>query len=191
MFTLGCPKLILAVDLRPLTGILNDRSLDSIDNPRLLKLIEKTLPYSFEIMYVPGTSDAIKTADALSRNPTCDSSSDDAEDIATSSCVSARAFAVTQAENVESITWQRVVEAAAVDQECIALAQQIVHGFPEEKSLLPQPLQPYWGMRHELYVVDNVPFKGRKILIPSRLRPFVLDGLHAANQGVTGMLANA
>ena len=29
------------------------------------------------------------------------------------------------------------------------------------------------------------------MLIPSVLRPFVLDGLHAANQGVTGMLSNA
>ena len=29
------------------------------------------------------------------------------------------------------------------------------------------------------------------MLIPANLRPQVLEGLHAANQGVTGMLANA
>ncbi len=191
MFTLGCTSLILAVDHRPLVGILNDRSLDSIDNPRLLKLKEKTLPYSFKIMYVPGTSDAIRTADALSRNASSDAIDDDTMDISTSSCAAAQAFALAQADNVESITWERVVEAASLDQECIMLTQQIVNGFPDEKTSLPPLLQPYWGMRHELYVVDSVPFKGRKMLIPSRLRPFVLDGLHAANQGVTGMLANA
>jgi hypothetical protein len=186
MFTLGCPNLILAVDHRPLTGILNDRSLESIENPRLLKLKEKTLPYDFKIMYVKGTSDAIKTADALSRHASgsSDEAEEDVEQVA-------QAFAARQAEGLESVSWRRVVEAAAIDEECVALVRQIIDGFPEDKNLLPPILLPYWGMRHELYVVDSVPFKGRKMLIPSRLRPFVLDGLHAANQGVTGMLANA
>ena len=112
MFTLGCPNLTLAVDHRPLTGILNDRSLDSIENPRLLKLKEKTLPFDYTIVYVPGTSDAIKVADALSRNPTDDGShdGDTTDDNSTT-----RAFAVQQAEGVESITWNKVVETATVD----------------------------------------------------------------------------
>ena len=186
MFTLGCPDLTLAVDHRPLTGILNDRSLESIENPRLLKLKEKTLPFDFKILYVPGSSDAIRTADALSRNASADVEPDD-DDVDRA----AHAFAIQQAENLESITWRKVADAAGIDEECVALVRQIVEGFPEEKSLLPPILQPYWGMRNELYVVDTVPFKGRKMLIPSRLRPFVLDGLHAANQGVTGMLSNA
>ena len=68
MYTLGCPNLILATDHNPLTGILNDRRLDSIDNPRLMNLKEKTLAYNFRIVYVKGGSEAIKTADALSRH---------------------------------------------------------------------------------------------------------------------------
>ena len=72
MFTLGCPNLTLVVDHRPLLGVLNDRSLDSIENPRLLKLKEKTLPFKFNIMHVPGSSDAIRVADAVSRHPTTD-----------------------------------------------------------------------------------------------------------------------
>jgi hypothetical protein len=43
MYTLGCPDLILATNHNPLTGILNDRRLDSIDNPRILNIKEKTL----------------------------------------------------------------------------------------------------------------------------------------------------
>ena len=46
-------------------------------------------------------------------------------------------------------------------------------------------------MKNDLYLVDNVPFKGHKMLIPKYLRSSVLDGLHAGNQGVSGMLANA
>ena len=46
-------------------------------------------------------------------------------------------------------------------------------------------------MRSDLYQIDGVPFKGQKMLIPKKLRGTVLRGLHAANQGVSGMQANA
>merc|ERR1712020_839974 len=44
-FILGCEKLIVAVDHKPLLGILNEKSLADIDNPRLLGLdIPDSLP---------------------------------------------------------------------------------------------------------------------------------------------------
>ena len=42
-YTQGCEKLIIGVNHKPLLGVLNDKSLESIDNPRLMKLKEKTL----------------------------------------------------------------------------------------------------------------------------------------------------
>ena len=45
-------------------------------------------------------------------------------------------------------------------------------------------------MRDDLYEVDGVPFKGKKMLIPRKLRGIVLEGLHAAHQGTTSMRAN-
>ena len=53
-FVLGCPNLIIAVDHKPLLGILNDKSLADIDNPRLLMLKEKTLWFNFDVIHVPG-----------------------------------------------------------------------------------------------------------------------------------------
>ena len=47
---LGCPKLLLAVDHKPLLGLLNDKSLADIENPRLLSLKEKTLWFNFEVI---------------------------------------------------------------------------------------------------------------------------------------------
>ena len=184
MFTLGCPDLVLAVDHQPLTGILNDRSLDSIDNPRLLKLKEKTLPFTFRITHVPGTSNAVKGADALSRNPTESVKTNSENDVS-------RAFAIQQADGIDCVTWNRVKEAAGIDNECVSLSRLIIDGFPAERDILPPLLQPYWSIKDSLYVIDGVPFKGRKMLIPAALRPQVLEGLHAANQGVTGMMSNA
>ena len=46
-------------------------------------------------------------------------------------------------------------------------------------------------MRNDLYQLDGVPINGNKILIPRPLRAEVLESLHAAHQGVTGMQAHA
>ena len=67
MFVLGSPDLIVAVDHKPLTKILNDRSLDNIENPRLLRLKEKTLQFEYKIIHIPGSSNT--TADMMSRYP--------------------------------------------------------------------------------------------------------------------------
>ena len=41
-YTLGCKSLVVATDHKPLLSILNDRALDTIVNPRILKLKERT-----------------------------------------------------------------------------------------------------------------------------------------------------
>ena len=70
-FLLGCENFILAVDHRPLLGVLNDKSLETIENPRLQRLKEKTLRFKFSVVHVPGIMH--KTSDATSRSPVSDS----------------------------------------------------------------------------------------------------------------------
>ena len=53
-FTQGCTKLTIATDHKPLLGILGDKKLEDIDNPRLLKLKEKTLAWRFKVVHVRG-----------------------------------------------------------------------------------------------------------------------------------------
>ena len=53
-FVLGCDKLTVAVDHKPLLGIINDKSLADIENPRLLMLKEKTLWFNFKVIHVAG-----------------------------------------------------------------------------------------------------------------------------------------
>ena len=57
-FVLGCEKLIVAVVHKPLLGLLNDKSLADIDNPRLIMLKEKTLWYNFQVVWVPGRTNS-------------------------------------------------------------------------------------------------------------------------------------
>ncbi|KAK4326776.1 hypothetical protein Pmani_002793 [Petrolisthes manimaculis] len=47
LFLLGCPNLVLVTDHRPLVGILSNKALTDIVNPRLFRLKEQTLQYQF------------------------------------------------------------------------------------------------------------------------------------------------
>ena len=67
-FVLGCSDLTIATDHKPLLKIFGDCSLDQIGNTRLRNLKEKTLPYRFRIIHIPGIKN--QTPDALSRYPT-------------------------------------------------------------------------------------------------------------------------
>ena len=53
-FVLGNKNLVVAVDHKPLLGVLSDKEMDNIDNPRLYNLKEKTLRYRFSLVHVPG-----------------------------------------------------------------------------------------------------------------------------------------
>ena len=65
-FTLGCPHLYVGTDHKPLLGLLSaDTSLEKVDNPRLVRLKEKTLGWVFTTIYNPGKQ--LGGTDALSR----------------------------------------------------------------------------------------------------------------------------
>ena len=189
-FIMGAPNLVVAVDHKPLLGILNDRSLGTIENPRVQRLKEKTLMYTFDIVHVEGKKHC--APDATSRYPTSSTPVAESNEVQLDCDGYAKAYAMTQSESLpSSLTWTQVNDSAAYDEECVALKGIIENGFPVSRDCLPEDLKYYWSMRDDLYVIDNVPFKGRKMLIPRNLRKQVIEGLHAANQGVTGMLANA
>ena len=67
LFTLGCPKLTVVTDHKPLLGIFNRRELGSIKNPRIRRIKENTLDYQFDIKHCPGKPHC--SNDALSRHP--------------------------------------------------------------------------------------------------------------------------
>ena len=160
LFILGHPHLIIAVDHKPLIKILNDRSLDTIENPRLVRIKEKTLLYNYDIIHIPGKSNT--APDAVSRYPTHLGDEETEDD-------GSRAFAIQQ-KPLPGISTRQVEEVAAADEECLELCRTITNGFPRSRELLPENLRYYWSMKDSLFVIGNIPFKGRKMLIPKPLR---------------------
>ena len=66
-FTMGCDDLLVVVDHKPLTKLLGDRSLNEITNPRLFRIKQRTLPWVYEIAWLPGKGNDF--SDAASRHP--------------------------------------------------------------------------------------------------------------------------
>ena len=57
-FTQGCDRLVVATDHKPLVALLGSKPLESITNPRLFRLKQRTGLWKFDIIHLPGKSNA-------------------------------------------------------------------------------------------------------------------------------------
>ena len=192
MYTLGCPDLLVAVDHKPLLGIFNDRDLESIKNPRLRKLKEDTLAWRFSMIHCPGKW--TRGPDALSRQKVSVSLSaiygiPDSPTTAGNSANIALSIASVHAFNeLRSVTIEDVKKAAFNDKQYQELLELIRRGFPSKRNQTnPSHLRNFWDVRHRLTELGGIAYMDNRIVIPAILRKIVLENLHSANQGVSGM----
>ena len=203
-FVLGCPNLIVAVDHKPLLGLLNDKSLSDIDNPRLLMLKEKTLWFSFDVIHVPGKINC--GPDYMSRQGQYDAKSkreakkearinfirglamdleDDEGDSMEPGMIASVAAAISHDDGLKAVTFNRVrkaVEADAQMQQLVTTIQDCPAG-----ENFPLSLAPFNRYREALSVLDGVPMYGRRVIVPAALRSEVLQCLHSGHQGTSRM----
>ena len=195
-FTLGCDKLIVVTDHKPLLKILGDKCLDDITNPRLFRLKLRTMRWRFTIRHIAGKSNS--AADATSRNPLMSGDADMGmlDDMCLESFTSDMECQMiadirTEARNHGIITWEELKSATASDDELKDLAECVLNGFPAEKSHLSGVCRNYWQYREKLSIVDGVILLDGRMLIPKSLQQNVLQTLHSAHQGVSGMTSRA
>ena len=197
-FILGCEKLLVSTDHQALTGILRDRDLSSIRNPRILSLKERTLPYLFTIQHNPGKWH--RGPDALSRNPTLCSlniAEDDGE--ATDNCedrgethIIAAIIGTTNDPAAKPTTDANDVrQAAKEDPEYQAIISAIENGFPPRADKSCSAIRQYWNVRSKLSLHDNLATMDGRVVIPASCRSTILKNLHSAHQGVSKMMARA
>ena len=202
-FTLCCPDLYIGTDHKPLLGLLKNSDLD--DNPRLLKLKEKTTGWKFDIVYIPGKE--IGRMDALSRygvrhgQDDCEvetsvrkhmigliasSDEDEASDI-NDETEMISALGTTD----KPVSWEMIKRYTSLDDSLSKVVQYVKSGFPETKDNMPEGLGIYWRIRQHLSSLDGVLLYGECVVVPEDLRGAVLEVLHSAHQGVTAMSLRA
>ena len=201
-FTQGCKDLLVLTDHKPLLKLLGDRTLDEIENMRLFRLKEKTSRWQFRVKHNPGKRHYV--ADATSRNPVglpdsedeelsteiavfLNDYSDETDDIYTTEIALVTGLK-EELNKIKAVTWERIKSAMEVDADMKELRQLILVGLPHAKEEMPAHLIKYWKYVDSMYELDGVIMCKNRILIPDSLKQEVLEGLHAAHQGVVSML---
>lgn len=193
-FLEGLPSFILTTDHRPLVPILNDYSLDKLDNPRLLRLRLKMQRFSFVAQWIAGKVN--KDADALSRAPIVAAIAEDELGEGEPLPPARLSFLCAIEKSDPSIldpVLERVKVAAAADPVMQQLRDTIIKGFPNEKCNLPDPLRPYWNVRGQLSIdeSDDMIVAGPRVVVPQLLRRDILQDLLKMHQGATKLRQRA
>ena len=189
LYLAGLKEFDIICDHRPLIPLLNQKSLAQVDNPRLLRLREKLVPYHFKAIWRSGKTHCI--ADALSRAPIDNPTEEDQEVEAHAHphlrhIVLANIQEMTDDEShpAPDLLIDEIRAAARHDDEYQALTNVILQGFPDQKADLPSSLRQYWHVKDNLTLDDNVIICGTRLLIPRSLRRDILQRLHASHQGI-------
>ena len=185
-FTQGCNNLIVVTDHKPLVGLFGSRTLDQISNTRLFRLKQKTLPWYFRTVYLPGKSNY--AADAASRYPdpgATDTQIDYGEDFGESALFASIAGELS---TNTAISWSMIVDETSKDPTLCKLRGAIYSGFQESSADISE----YLRFKDSLYIGDGgvIMYMDRAV-IPSSLRKQVARNLHSAHQGTAAMLSRA
>jgi hypothetical protein len=166
-FLEGLPSFEVVQDHQPLISILNDYTLDQLDNQRLLRLRLQMSRFSFN-------ANANVEADALSRSPVDQPTEADllgeglTSYTARTSVVNMIAEWSGSKEGTTDMTLEGIKEAAAIDRDLQDLREVIMNGFPYEKTNSAVNLCTFWNKRESLAIddKDDMIVCGARVVIP-------------------------
>ena len=192
---LGLPDFQIVTDHKPLLPILNNYTLDAIENTRIQRLKEKTGLYAFKAVWRSGKDHVIP--DALSRAPVEDPTPEDETEVqqiqyhahvrtltAVREVYADNSNDTGSADNMQDMHLARLKGIAQEDNQYQLLGQAVSDGFPASKEKLNSQLLPFWKVRHELSVDDGLVLKGAQLVVPQAARPDTLARLHDSHQGI-------
>ena len=209
MYVLGCPNLVIVTDHKPLLGILGDRDIGTIENPRLQRFKSKILRYTFKIRYCPGKWQ--RGADAISRYPAPTTNAtiamlrtEPSEADITSSNQNEEAImgiVVNGLQDLhnnfyhpsqcEAITMEGLEKKCKDDVSYQTLITTIINGFPSSRHKLDPSIRNFWDTKDRLTTYGNIVLLDKRLVIPACLRTAILHTLHAAHQGCNSMKLRA
>ncbi len=71
------------------------------------------------------------------------------------------------------------------------LRDMVRKGWPATKSGIEESLYPYFDVRDELSLQDNLIFKGKQLVIPAAMRREMMSHAHASHIGIEGCIRRA
>lgn len=150
-------------DHKPLLPLLSNKPLSELPL-RVQRFQVRLMRFNYTISHVPGKE--LSTADAHSRAPVTEPS---LKDVEFQKEVHAYLGAIVQSIPATEKYLTEIQTAQMSDSTCQILMQYCEKGWPS-KSTLPEKMKPYYSVRNEIAVHDDLLFRGSRIIIPKELR---------------------
>ena len=167
----------LETDHKPLVPLLGKTNLDCLP-PRVLRFRIRLMRFSYTIRHVAGKH--LYTADTLSRAPIVAPDSTHVEEDRRTEFFVAEIVSLLPA-NADCLHKYR--SAQQNDPTCSELIALCKSGWPR-KDQLSGTILPYWSVRGELPLHNDLLLRGRCIVVPLSLRKETLDKIHSGHQGI-------
>ena len=167
---------IIETDHKPLVPLLGAKNLNSLP-PRVLRFRLRLDQFDYHIIHVPGKE--LYTADMLSRAPLSYYGDQKLQEEAESLMEMCVDHLPANSSRLDEFR-----KAQATDPVCSSLINYCRHGWPNEKRDIDVTLKPYWRVRSELTVHNNLLLYGRRILVPKQLQKEILHKIHCGHQGI-------
>ena len=180
-YTYGRPVLVQS-DHKPLE-IITRKPLYKAPK-RLQTLLLRLQKYETEVTYHPGKH--MYLADTLSRAylPQIDSTVvEDDHDTASVNMLQSLRVAEPRLDEIRIHTKK--------DESMQQLKEVILKGWPERKADVPNAAAPYFMIRDELSVEDDIICRGERVVIPPTLRKDMMTRIHSSHMGVESCLRRA
>lgn len=170
---------LVETDHKPIVSLMKKPLYDIL--PRLQRIMLRLQPYDLKVSYKPGKY--LYIADTLSRAALSEQylkEVDQELDLHINMLIS------TLSVSPEKL--KKIKENSIKDE---VLSQIIIYcqnGWPEHKRCVSPSVKPYFDLKHQIYVIDNIVFKDTSIIIPFNMRNYLLNLIHEGHQGINSCI---
>ena len=164
-------------DHKPLVPLLGNKHLDNLP-PRVLRFRLRLMRFSYSIQHVPGK--LLYTADTLSRAPLREES--DPQTLQKQYEVESFINTITSNLPASQQRLQVYQKAQAADPICSRVTTYCRSEWP--KCCNDSELKPYWTVRGNLTLHDDLLLYGGRIVVPKQLQKETLMKIHTGHQGI-------
>ena len=178
LYVYGRDRVKVHTDHKPLETILK-KPLHSAPK-RLQRMLLRLQVFNIDVEYLKGKE--MLLADTLSRAP-----------------LKVSTHEVSSFNNVDhridlpvsDARWEQLRKSSSADPVLKDLQSQIRAGWPESKTSVASHLRPYFDVRDQLVVQDELIFRGHQVLVPTALRRELMERAHGSHAGIGGTLRKA
>ena len=170
--------IILETDHKPLVPILSYKHLDNLP-PRVLRFRLRLMRFDYDVVHVPGKY--LYAADMLSRSPLQNPPNE--HTLAQQADVEHFIQTVTHYLPASEGRLNLYRQGQANDPIVSKVIAYCQSGWPHRLQI-SEDLRPYWALRGELSLYDNLLLYGNRIVVPPKLRKETLAKIHYGHQGI-------